>query len=308
VIMKMATCRSSGEFLPYLLQKKYKEYRASKITASDSNNEQSKMRQTSDGGEPKVVLHKENALYQSSSDEFGQDIFLLSSSMIDIQRQLHRGEELYFEDTQAHGNIYRGWDAFVDLKDVGTNAGSMNQPGSYRRMPSDHRWFSGSCKSVARSSRPVSRNRILASPSPSFPSRSNAATPVSVAPAPAATAAVKVSNDTKVTASPSNSLAQIQQQAVGEHDQPLKTNNATEDTKSNATSQNMATTTTKEVSKQPVAEYKIPRVSNQTDQQRKDVKTIVEPKQDFDSGSHTVVADEKASIKRHARKRKMGEN
>jgi hypothetical protein len=45
--------------------------------------------------------------------------------MMEIQKQLYRGEEVYFEETQAHGNLFRGWDAFIDLKDVGIHAGEV---------------------------------------------------------------------------------------------------------------------------------------------------------------------------------------
>jgi hypothetical protein len=67
-------------------------------------------------------------------------------ALVDIQKQIHRGEETYYEDTYAHGNLFRGWDAFVDSKDV---AGSASAP------PADSRWFSASCRSVSRTVRPT---------------------------------------------------------------------------------------------------------------------------------------------------------
>ena len=111
-------------------------------------------------------------------DELEQIMVQASAQMEEIQKQLHRGEEVYFEETQAHGNLYRGWDTFIDLKDVGINPGGgvVPQPGASRRMPSDNRWFSGSCRSVARAGRPLSRMSMT--PTPSI-SRSNTATPVS---------------------------------------------------------------------------------------------------------------------------------
>lgn len=98
----------------------------------------------------------------SSSDLIGLHSRVLSA-MTDIQRQLHRGEESYYEHTD-HGNIYKGWDAFVDAKyDRGASTQGGGTAGSQasivapsasssapsRRMPADHRWFSGSCRSVS---------------------------------------------------------------------------------------------------------------------------------------------------------------
>lgn len=262
--MKMVTCRASGEVLPYLLRKKYKEYSESNFPAakaSETKNKQLKNNQKSDIGDTKVFPYEEEGLNQSTTDDLGQELYLMSTAMIDIQKQLHRGEELYFEDTQAHGNIYRGWDAFVDLKDVSSNSGSLNQPGSYRRMPSDHRWFSGSCKSVARSSRPTPRSRTIASPSPSFPSRSNTTTPASVAPSPAPMSSEKVSEDAKN--STSEKSKQIQKKVDGESAKRLKTNHITEELTTNTTDNHNSTTLhNKNSSRQQSVGDKIPRVAN----------------------------------------------
>lgn len=95
-----------------------------------------------------------------NADEMEAYFMRASSVMVEVQKQLYRGEEVYHEDTNAHGNVFRGWDAFVDLKDVGVGAGSSSMhlvSGSgTRRMPSDQRWFSGSCRSVMKNSRPAS--------------------------------------------------------------------------------------------------------------------------------------------------------
>ena len=93
-------------------------------------------------------------------------------TMRDVQRQLYRGEELYFQETDGHGNVYRGWDAFVDSRDFGGgdgrgggdggassntmggdgggrgsgHGGSISSTsGPSRRMRGDDRWFSSSC-------------------------------------------------------------------------------------------------------------------------------------------------------------------
>ena len=45
-----------------------------------------------------------------SSHELRQYIHKTYSTLTSIQRQLHRGEESYFEQTYSHGNLLQGWD------------------------------------------------------------------------------------------------------------------------------------------------------------------------------------------------------
>ena len=93
------------------------------------------------------------------------------ATLTDLQRQLHRGEELYHADTDARGNLYKGWDAILDARgeDVGADdfgdredhnfgggggggyggIGGGSGTGPARRMPVDNRWFSGSCPTFA---------------------------------------------------------------------------------------------------------------------------------------------------------------
>lgn len=105
------------------------------------------------------------------------------AAMSSLQRQLHRGEENYFEETYSHGNLFSGFDAIwidaghgstsggnatnanggVESMDRGggmgdgTSAGTGMEMGNStggsksapaRKMPSDYRWFSTSCGSV----------------------------------------------------------------------------------------------------------------------------------------------------------------
>ncbi|KAL7497756.1 hypothetical protein ACHAWT_005742 [Skeletonema menzelii] len=99
------------------------------------------------------------------------------AALTSIQRQLHRGEESYFEETYAHGNLFSGWDniwienpnsgshginatldggsANASLSSSGGvnhNNNSSNPPVvkhiSTRKMPNDFRWFSSSSCSV----------------------------------------------------------------------------------------------------------------------------------------------------------------
>jgi hypothetical protein len=91
-----------------------------------------------------------------TAEELEERISLAKKAIEDIQKQLCRGEESYYEETNNHGNLYRGWDAFIDAKDVGNSASVPQSLGtSNRRMPADHRWFSSSCGSVGRLSHPA---------------------------------------------------------------------------------------------------------------------------------------------------------
>lgn len=98
----------------------------------------------------------------------------------DIQKQIHRGEESYYEETSGHGNLYRGWDAFIDAKDVGSGASATQSVGvSSRRMPLDCRWFSGSCGSIGRLTRPAPLSTKNLSATEKVSSvRSEASTPI----------------------------------------------------------------------------------------------------------------------------------
>lgn len=89
--------------------------------------------------------------------ELEERIRKTKATMIDIQRQLYRGEEIYYEDTYNHGSIYKGWDAFVDAKDIpASTTGGVSTQSTCRRVPVDSRWFSSSCKSVSRTTPPSS--------------------------------------------------------------------------------------------------------------------------------------------------------
>lgn len=88
-----------------------------------------------------------------TASELEERILKTTDAMFDIQRQLHRGEEIYFEDTYGHGSIYKGWDGFIDSTSIpGTGGAQMS---SNRRVPADSRWFSTSCESVSRTKPPA---------------------------------------------------------------------------------------------------------------------------------------------------------
>ena len=68
--------------------------------------------------------------------------------------------------------MFRGWDAFVDAKDVGVGAKDVGT-GAGRRVPADTRWFSGSCRSISRNARPAPLVRSVSSTGSRPPSTTN---------------------------------------------------------------------------------------------------------------------------------------
>uniref|UniRef100_A0A7S1GMH7 Chromatin modification-related protein MEAF6 n=1 Tax=Cyclophora tenuis TaxID=216820 RepID=A0A7S1GMH7_CYCTE len=136
---------------------------------------------------------RNDAMNVFTGEELEGYLMRASLAVVEIQKQLYKGEEVYHEGTNAHGNLFRGWDAFVDLKDIGIGAGNSSihlTSGSSgtRRMPTDQRWFSGSCRSVMKNSRPVPiylpTSRTASASTTPIP-RSQAPTPVSRVASPA---------------------------------------------------------------------------------------------------------------------------
>eukprot|EP00536_Pseudo-nitzschia_multiseries_P000933 jgi/Psemu1/282669/fgenesh1_pg.11_\ len=181
----------SGVSLPLFLKRKWgKEQRQKKqaqrgepSTTDNGDGEKQTLGENEDDGnttarneespsetwEPQLRLRLDQELTRDETNELSNRVFTTAeleerimkttSAMFDIQRQLHRGEEIYYEDTYNHGSIYKGWDAFVDMKDIGTTSstgGGANQTSSNRRVPVDSRWFSTSCGSVSRTEPPAS--------------------------------------------------------------------------------------------------------------------------------------------------------
>ena len=77
--------------------------------------------------------------------ELKQHIQQTSQVIVQLQQQIARGEETYYEETQqSHGcNLFKGFDSYIESR--------LDQSlGSVRRMPGDFRWFSSSCSNVAK--------------------------------------------------------------------------------------------------------------------------------------------------------------
>ncbi|KAL3781710.1 hypothetical protein HJC23_009928 [Cyclotella cryptica] len=111
------------------------------------------------------------------------------AALSSLQRQLHRGEESYFEESYAHGNLFSGWDnIWIEAGTPAATSGENNSGSSAaadgltvstgaqksapsRKMPNDHRWFSASCHVPPRGDAKVSvilaRESLLEPPPPS---------------------------------------------------------------------------------------------------------------------------------------------
>jgi len=118
-----------------------------------------------------------NTTTSLSSHELRRYIHKTYSTLTSIQRQLHRGEESYFEQSYSHGNLLQGWDniwieqhhnhnssSYTNSSSSGmylsmgedsssnnisnnNHAHHMNNNKSIpiRKMPAEHRWFTSSC-------------------------------------------------------------------------------------------------------------------------------------------------------------------
>ena len=123
-----------------------------------------------------------------STAELEKKLSKANAALLDIQKQLHRGEEIYFQDTDVHGNMYKGWEAFIDSKpehlgvpfdEVSALAPSTSSSAPTRKMHSDLRWFSSSCYAVENGSiRSFERRKGKGSPKKSSASLSATVSPV----------------------------------------------------------------------------------------------------------------------------------
>lgn len=140
--------RLSGLVLPLILRKKLKEQskilEATKEENADSKGETETAASAiiSDDLHPTAGASIANRVF--TAEELEEKIWRAKLGMQEIQKQLHRGEETYHEETHTHGNLFKGWDVFIDLKQVGGEAAVG------RRIPHDNRWFSNSCTSIGR--------------------------------------------------------------------------------------------------------------------------------------------------------------
>ena len=113
--------------------------------------------------------------------ELESKLKLTSQAIVNLQRQIVRGEETYYEETQqAHGsNLFRGFDSYIDSRAPSSTVGhtlgdrpSHHSTSAPRRMPGDYRWFSSSCSNIAKYIKAQGANAAVSSSttgSSSFP-------------------------------------------------------------------------------------------------------------------------------------------
>ncbi|CAB9526232.1 expressed unknown protein [Seminavis robusta] len=149
----------SGVQLPFILRKKLEEQEANRqaeAPAEESQQEGLKFftavacDDSDEGESDDDELPTENDALTATDLE--SRLWRASVALVEIQKQIHRGEETYYEDTFGHGNLFKGWEGFLDAKDVGTASSS--------KPPRDSRWFSSS-SSISRTARPPSINTQL---------------------------------------------------------------------------------------------------------------------------------------------------
>lgn len=135
--------RPSGEILPPLLRN-----RGTGETSSKQDKDNTDDRQKSP--EHRESVANRNAVF--TSEELQNQLWRASVAMIDIQKQLYRGEESYHEETHSWGNLFRGFDdAIGAMQPEQASGGGFTG----RRLHADSRWFSGSCPSVGRTKKPT---------------------------------------------------------------------------------------------------------------------------------------------------------
>lgn len=134
----------SGSFLPYFLRHKWKIEHGDSSAPEESTEPYPEMTRA----EKSRIVHRVFSA-QEIEDRMQQ---ISKGVLVEIQKQIYKGEEAYFEDTNGHGNLFRGWDAFVDSKEIGAT-GAASVPQGTKRIPADCRWFSSSYRSPLKPAR-----------------------------------------------------------------------------------------------------------------------------------------------------------
>lgn len=145
----------SGVQLPFILRKRVEEQRAKLAQEPDETKKKdattflTNVVAADDDEAAEASLSKDQQNRSFTSENLENKIWKTSVALVEIQKQIHRGEETYYEETFGHGNVFKGWEGFLDAKDVGALSSS--------KPPKDSRWFSGS-SSISRTARPPAIN------------------------------------------------------------------------------------------------------------------------------------------------------
>lgn len=122
-------------FIPFFLQQKVQKDRG-EVPADGSP------------GRRHASQRRRAAADAFTSPQLEDLIWKTSQTIVDLQKQIQRGEETYYEETQTHGSsLFRGFETYIDARDVGTSSAPSS---TSRRMPGDYRWFSSSCSNISR--------------------------------------------------------------------------------------------------------------------------------------------------------------
>jgi len=128
----------SGVQLPFILRHKVEKAKA-KVAAEQQSSDASSTRllkfMTNVNVPSKNTGNRELLQDQSfTAQELGTYITKSNVSLQEIQKQIQRGEEAYYEETFSHGNVFKGWEGYLDAKEA-TSQHSGPGPSGNRRVP-----------------------------------------------------------------------------------------------------------------------------------------------------------------------------
>ena len=215
----------SGVQLPIALRGKVDEQKAKAAAAEQEGVKQSTLENytfmTAVQGPPEDFKLFEDQLESTfPSEELESRIWKATVAMVEVQKQIQRGEEAYYDETFNRGNIFKGWEGYLDARDVGNSDGVGG-----RRVPADFRWFSNSCKSIPRNPRPspltISASQQQQQQNPAYMG-TGSATPMSVSSVSATPAAAAYT-------ATSNSAAQMSFRVSSPDPAPSATASATDE-------------------------------------------------------------------------------
>jgi hypothetical protein len=139
---RLDTSGTSGDVLPRILREKLRRYRPPESGGGE-------------GGAPlgaairaALLEHDEDGedevLPLSRMDRLERVIQRTADEMAEMQKQIQREEEVYYEDTYGFGNLISGFESVLDARGVvGDGGGGFGSNANLlRRMPADARWFS----------------------------------------------------------------------------------------------------------------------------------------------------------------------
>ena len=59
-----------------------------------------------------------------TSQQLESFLWKANGALTDVQKQIFKGEETYYEETFSHGNIFRGWEGYLDAKQESSESSS----------------------------------------------------------------------------------------------------------------------------------------------------------------------------------------